>query len=121
MNNIASNKQQENPMALVTCSYRPDFARCERLCASVDSYVGSEHHHYIVVPHRDLPLFRQLQSHRRSVVAVQDILPASYLQLPGLKKWWLDSGLWPVRGCRLRSVARLGPRCSGLHRPLHRN
>ena len=72
------------PLSLVTCSYRPDLARCENLCASVDRHVGREHHHTLVVPYRDLPLFRRLQSHRRSVVAVQDILPARYPQLPGL-------------------------------------
>jgi hypothetical protein len=97
----------EQPMSLVTCSYRPDFQRCENLCASVDQYVGREHHHTLVVPDRDLPLFRRLQSHRRSVVAVQDILPASYHQLPGLKKWWLDSGIWPVRGWMMQQLTKL--------------
>ena len=107
MKTTAIDKQTDSPMSLVTCSYRPDFARCETLCASVDRYVGREHHHFIVVPDRDLPLFRPLQSHRRSIVAVQDILPASYFQLPGLKKWWLDSGLWPVRGWMMQQLTKL--------------
>ena len=107
MNTNPTTAGTETPMSLVTCSYRPDFARCENLCASVDRYVGREHHHTLVVPDRDLPLFRRLQSHRRSVVAVQDILPASYHQLPGLKKWWLDSGLWPVRGWMMQQLTKL--------------
>lgn len=97
----------QQPMALVTCSYRPDFSRCAVLCASVDRYVGREHHHFLVVPGRDLPLFRGLESPRRTVVAVQDILPASYYQLPGLKKWWLDNGLWPVRGWMMQQLTKL--------------
>ena len=107
MNNTAPNNETEQPMALVTCSYRPDFSRCEVLCASVDQYVDREHHHTIVVPERDLPLFRPLQSHRRTIVAVQDILPANFFQLPGLKKWWLDSGLWPVRGWMMQQLTKL--------------
>lgn len=94
-------------MSLVTCSYRPDFSRCARLCASVDQHVGGEHHHTLVVPDRDRPLFRTLESPRRSVVAVQDILPTEYYQLPGFKKWWLDNGLWPVRGWMMQQLTKL--------------
>jgi hypothetical protein len=107
MQETVINNPAEQTMALVTCSYRPDFSRCAMLCASVDQYVGSEHHHYLVVPDRDLPLFSALASPRRSVVAVQDILPASYYQLPGLKKWWLDNGLWPVRGWMMQQLTKL--------------
>jgi len=102
----AANSPAE-PVALVTCSYRPDYSRCQKLCASVDQYVGREHHHYIVVPDRDLALFRPLQNERRSIVAVQDILPAKFTQLAGFKKWWLDDGLFPVRGWMVQQLTKL--------------
>ncbi len=101
------NKPSAQAMSLVTCSYRPDLSRCARLCATVDQYVESEHHHYLVVPARDRGLFRSLESTRRSVVSVQDILPASYHQLPWVKKWWLDNGLWPVRGWMMQQLTKL--------------
>ena len=107
MQKTEMNKLPEQAMSLVTCSYRPDFSRCAMLCASVDRHVEREHHHYLVVPDRDRRLFRPLESSRRSVVAVQDLLPASYYQLPGLTKWWLDSGLWPVRGWMMQQLTKL--------------
>lgn len=107
MNASPTIKQTEQTMALVTCSYRPDLSRCATLCASVDRYLGREHHHYLVVPGRDLHLFRSLENDRRSVVAVQDILPTRYHQLPGLKKWWLDNALWPVRGWMMQQLTKL--------------
>lgn len=99
--------QGKEQFALVTCSFRPDFERCVRLCESTDTLLGETAPHVIVVPDRDKKIFRPLESRNRMIVSTQDILPARYRQLPIVKKWWLDSGLWPVRGWMLQQVTKL--------------
>ena len=94
-------------LALVTCSYRPDFERCASLCASVDAFIGPQAHHVIIVPERDRRLFAPLATGHRTVVSTQEVLPARFTHLPLLKKWWLDNGLWPVRGWMMQQVTKL--------------
>jgi hypothetical protein len=74
---------------VVTPSYRGDFERCEVLCASFDAFAGPEFHHQVIVPRRDLSLFRGLRSARREVFCVEEVLPARVLHLGGRKEWWL--------------------------------
>jgi hypothetical protein len=94
-------------LALITCSYAPDFARCQRLCRSVDRWVSGDIKHQLIVPARDIKLFRSLESDRRSVVAVEDVVPANFWQLPYSQRWWLDSHGWPLRGWVLQQVTKL--------------
>ena len=93
--------------ALMTCSYRPDLARCARLCRSVDRHVSESIPHLLIVPGRDLAHFRHLAGGRRSLLAVEDVVPGHFRQLPGLRKWWLDDGAWPVRGWVMQQVTKL--------------
>jgi len=75
---------------VVTPSYRGDYERCEVLCASFDAFAGPEFHHQVIVPRRDLSLFRDLRGTRREVLCVEDVLPARAHHLPGRRKeWWL--------------------------------
>jgi len=94
-------------LALVTCSYRPDFERCARLCASMDTFISPETAQFIIVPDRDKKLFAQLGSRNRTIVSTQEILPARFIHLPLLKKWWLDNAMWPVRGWMMQQVTKL--------------
>lgn len=94
-------------LAIVTCSYGPDYHRCERLCRSVDRWVDSDIKHILIVPERDKPLFDKLASDRREVRTVQETVPGRYRQLPGLKKWWIDPQGWPVRGWVMQQVTKL--------------
>jgi hypothetical protein len=96
-----------NKIAIVTCSYGPDFQRCERLCHSIDRWVDTAIKHILIVPHRDLVKFSVLKSERRIVKSVQSVVPGSYRQIPGLKKWWLDPQGWPVRGWIMQQVTKL--------------
>ncbi|TGR93421.1 hypothetical protein EN852_038880, partial [Mesorhizobium sp. M2E.F.Ca.ET.209.01.1.1] len=50
--------------AIVTASYAPDFERCRLLCETIDRHVAGMAHHYILTEHRDVALFRQLESGR---------------------------------------------------------
>ena len=96
-----------NQFAIITCSYRPDFHRCQRLCASIDKWVQPEIEHVLIVPKRDLNLFKALSSERRKVVSVESIVPGRYTQLPFTNKWWLDSRGWPVRGWIMQQITKL--------------
>ncbi|MEH6585725.1 MAG: DUF6492 family protein [Halioglobus sp.] len=93
--------------AMITCSYRPDFERCLRLCASMDEFISHEVKQIIIVPSRDRKLFAQLESRTRSIVSTEDALPARYFQLPYFKKWWLDQSMWPIRGWMMQQVTKL--------------
>lgn len=94
-------------LALVTCSYRPDFERCARLCASMDTFIGPETAQFIIVPDRDKKVFTQLGSRNRTIISTQDVLPARFIHLPLLKKWWLDNAMWPIRGWMMQQVTKL--------------
>jgi hypothetical protein len=94
-------------LALVTCSYRPDFERCARLCASMDAFIGSETEQFIIIPDRDKKMFAQFESRNRTIISTQDVLPARFTHLPILKKWWLDHAMWPIRGWMIQQVTKL--------------
>lgn len=92
-------------LALVTCSYKPDYERCARLCRSMDAFISEPH--FIIVPARDKGLFSSFESPNRTVLTTQDVLPAEFLHLPVLRKWWLDNGLWPIRGWMMQQLTKL--------------
>jgi Family of unknown function (DUF6492) len=94
-------------IALVTCSYRPDFERCARLCASMDAFISPEASQFIVVPDRDRKIFAQLASKNRTIISTEDVLPTRFIHLPLLKKWWLDNAMWPIRGWMMQQVTKL--------------
>jgi hypothetical protein len=102
-----SQGKMSEQLALVTCSYRPDFERCARLCASMDAFIGPETAQVIIVPDRDRRLFAPLASSNRTIVSTQQVMPARFTHLPFLKKWWLDNGLWPIRGWMMQQVTKL--------------
>lgn len=103
MSTISENDQ----LALITCSYRPDFERCERLCASMNTFIDSEVAHFIIVPDRDRALFAKLDSKSCTIISSEEVLPARFIQLPLFKKWWLDNGMWPVRGWMMQQITKL--------------
>lgn len=94
-------------MEIITCSYRPDYERCRRLCASVDRFVDDGIGHVLIVPRRDLALFSALAGGRRRLLAAEDVLPRRFFQLPGSERIWLDAHGWPVRGWILQQLLKL--------------
>jgi hypothetical protein len=98
--------------AIVTASYAPDFERCRLLCETMDEFVSGASHHYILVEGRDLPLFRSLQTPRRSIVDERDLVPA------WLHAWWDPTSLFrrriwvslktqPLRGWHVQQLRRI--------------
>jgi hypothetical protein len=97
----------DEKIALVTCSHRPDFERCVRLCKSMDAFMSADISQFIIVPDRDRKLFAPLESSHRSIISTEDVLPARFIQLPLFKKWWLDNGMWPIRGWMMQQITKL--------------
>lgn len=67
--------------ALVTPSYKGDYARCRILCDSIDAFVSGDWHHYIIVEKADLGLFKTLASERRTILQMETLLPSSFYHL----------------------------------------
>ncbi len=97
---------------LVTVSYGPDRAVCERLCRSVDEHVDDALPHLLVVPRRDRAAFAHLAHGRRELRDVESILDGRVRPLPGSQKWWLVRGALPVRGWIMQQVTKLATAAS---------
>lgn len=98
--------------AIVTASYAPDFERCRLLCETVDRFVTGIARHYILVEDRDVPLFRQLESAKRTVVSERDLLPSwlkPYADPLSLfrRRIWLSLRTQPLRGWHVQQLRRI--------------
>ena len=78
-------------LRLITPSYRRDLEQCRNMCASVDRF-APDFEHMLIVPSRDLPLFKPLGSSKRTIVAVEDILRS--------KRLWRKRERWRVGSVR---------------------
>jgi len=97
---------------MVTPSYRNDFERCRLLCESVDLKTTGLSHHYILVEHRDVAQFRQLEGPRRTVVDERDLLPAwlhAFSDSIGShgRSIWLSLRTMPLRGWHVQQLRRI--------------
>jgi hypothetical protein len=98
--------------AIVTASYAPDFERCRLLCETVDRQVSGVAHHYILVEHRDMALFRQLQNNRRTIVDERDLLPPWLHAFDDplslfRRRIWLSLKTMPLRGWHVQQLRRI--------------
>lgn len=112
-----------NTIAILTPSFRPDYAGLLRLHESVLEFTDASVIHHVIVPRRDLSLFRQMESPRLRVWSEVDFLPAGFVttdrlaavvkQLPFLPAMVRFSALnlrrpWPpVRGWVLQQLLKL--------------
>ncbi|RWD32267.1 MAG: hypothetical protein EOS22_02680 [Mesorhizobium sp.] len=98
--------------AVVTASYAPDFERCRLLCETMDRQLSGFARHYILVEHRDVALFRQLENHRRIVVDERDLLPR-WLHVVDdpfslfRRRVWLSLRTQPLRGWHAQQLRRI--------------
>lgn len=106
-------------LCIVTPSFHRDHELCVDLCRSVDRHAGDAFEHVIVVPNRDMALFRPLHRGRRRVIAKEDVLPNSIMTVPfpavvtlpfvGTKRvrtLWVTPRLRLVRGWILQQVVK---------------
>ncbi|TIU85110.1 MAG: hypothetical protein E5W01_16115, partial [Mesorhizobium sp.] len=97
---------------MVTASYAPDLERCRLLCDTLDRYVSGVAHHYILVEHRDVALFRQLENNRRTIVDERDLLPRwlhAFDDPLSLfhRRIWLSLKTVPLRGWHVQQLRRI--------------
>ena len=99
-------------MGVVTASYAADFERCRLLCETIDRHVTGAAKHYLLVEHRDVTLFRQLESPHRVVIDERDLLP-SWLQPHSdptsrfRRRIWLSLKTPPLRGWHVQQLRRI--------------
>lgn len=98
--------------ALVTASYAADFERCRLLCETVDRHVVGASHHYLLVEHRDVALFRQLEGSRRSVIDERELLPSWLRDIPDptslfKRRIWMSLKAPPLRGWHVQQLRRM--------------
>ena len=86
-------------LMVLTASYRPDFDAFVDLHASVVKHASPEVVHRVVVPDRDVALFRGIASDRLEVHAVSTYLPRSFVSTYPLARS-LQSQTWIRRGIR---------------------
>lgn len=91
----------------MTPSYAPDFERCKVLAWSVQTFISPRVKHYIIVPHRDLKLFRQIQQPNVEIIAVESILPSWIKRIPLTKNWWFSSKHILLRGWIIQQLVKL--------------
>lgn len=104
--------RQTPTAAVVTASYAPDFERCRLLCETLDRHVSGVAHHYILVEHRDIGLFRQLENSRRSIVDERDLLPRWLHVFDDplslfRRRIWLSLKTMPLRGWHVQQLRRI--------------
>ncbi len=99
-------------VAVFTPSYRGHFEIFRLLCESMDRYVDEAIDHVVVVPARDLPIFKPFESRRRHIMAQEDILPRTLVRVPGAsavfpRELYLNLPWRPVRGWVVQQLLKL--------------
>ncbi|MEE4119791.1 MAG: DUF6492 family protein [Paracoccaceae bacterium] len=104
---------------LLTCTMAVDLELFALLADSVDRHVADEIRHLVVVPGAQMPLFRRFATHRREIVAQEDVLPFRTFKAPGALRHlsflaegfrrpiYLTSRLRPVRGWMLQQAIKI--------------
>src|SRR5450756_1724421 len=94
--------------AIVTPTYAPDLPLFAELHQSVLKHTSESTVHHVVVSPRDLALFRQFAGPRCRVLTIQDLLPSTFIALPGRPLWvHRRRPLPPVRGWVMQQVLKV--------------
>lgn len=105
-------RQVDLDKAVITASYAPDFERCRLLCETMDRHVKGAAKHYLLVEHRDVKLFRDLEDSHRVVIDERDLLP-SWLKpywdptSRFRRRVWLSLKTPPLRGWHVQQLRRM--------------
>jgi hypothetical protein len=95
-------------LSVITPSFGPDFDLCAALHASVLAHSPQSVRHHIIVPQRDLALFRRLAGPRAQIHVETDFLPRSFRSLPLLNvSVNLRRPFPPLRGWILQQIIKL--------------
>ncbi len=95
-------------MVVLTPSFGPDFELCAELNRSVLAFSPDDVRHRIIVPERDVPVFRQLANDRTEIRTESEFLPRTFLRAPWVNVTInLRRPFPPVRGWILQQVLKL--------------
>tara|TARA_R110001592_G_scaffold86582_4_gene255616 strand:- start:877 stop:1704 length:828 start_codon:yes stop_codon:yes gene_type:complete len=86
---------------------RADIERGELLIETVDNFVAEHVTHYVIVDKRDYDHFAHLNTGRRKVLQVEDILPWWIMRVPKARRWWLSLKSVPLRNWFLQQIVKL--------------
>lgn len=94
--------------AVVTPSYAPDLPLFTELHRSVLEHTSESTVHVVVVAPEDLPGFRRFAGPRCQVLTIQDLLPRTFVSVPGRPLWvHRRRPLPPVRGWVMQQVLKV--------------
>lgn len=95
-------------LEIITPSYAPDYELCRDLVVSIRAHGPGDVRHRIIVPDRDLALFRSLEDDRTVIQRVSDVLPRGLHRVPRLNLWLNLRAPWPpVRGWIAQQIVKL--------------
>lgn len=99
---------EPSSLAVITPSYAPDSELCRDLNRSVLRWMPPTVQHHIIVPQRDLPVFRMLANDRTVIHDDREFLPPTICRLPLLNMWINLRRPWlPVRGWIAQQIIKL--------------
>ena len=95
-------------LAVITASYAPDAAVFDDLHRSVLKYTDPDTVHHVIVPGRDVELFRRYAGARCRIWTAADLLPRHFVAIPGVNGWLnLRHPFPPIRGWIMQQVLKL--------------
>lgn len=95
-------------LAVVTPSYRRDFPLCRDLNRSVIRWMPSIVQHHIIVPRKDLAIFRTLANPRTVIHCADEYLPPHVVKVPLVNVWLNLARPWPpLRGWITQQLVKL--------------
>lgn len=97
-----------NTLAVITASYAPDLAVFGDLHRSVLAHTADDTVHHVIVPRSDRAAFAVHAGPRCTIWTASDLLPRSFVDLPGVNGWInLRRPMPPVRGWIMQQVLKL--------------
>ncbi|MGY3319178.1 DUF6492 family protein [Arthrobacter sp. TE12232] len=101
-------ESESGQLVVVTPSYARDYQLCRDLNRSIVAWMPEHVQHHIVVPRKDLPLFRALASSRTVIHDVGEFLPSDMLKMPAVNLWVNIKRPWPpIRGWITQQLVKL--------------
>lgn len=101
-------ESENRQLVVVTPSYARDYQLCRNLNRSIIAWMPSHVQHHIVVPRKDLQIFRALASSRTVIHDVGEFLPSNLLKLPAFNMWFNIKRPWPpIRGWISQQLVKL--------------
>lgn len=95
-------------MEIITPSYAPDRELAGDLVRSVRRFAPQGTRHTVIVPPRDLAMFRPLEADGATVRSTREVMPRGFFRMPLANAWLSARSPWPpVRGWIAQQIVKL--------------